>query len=287
RRRARVGGAHVPARGRARPARGRTRREPRGALPDRRAAAPRSGRRGRSARARVRRRHREREDRGLRPHPRARALTRFGDAVLRGRPRTRAPTISFLRSASRAKVSPATRLRVRARRSARRRSSGRRKQIRRSRECAVSRRGKDLFYLVEQRERGGRGQPEAAARRRAPSGTMTAKVRQWLGQPGGSRRAHESGAPVGFLVAAVGLAALGVGFALGRFLPRAEAPVDLTVRSETSGPRRPGPVEAKTSPGAGPAASPTASAADDLPKEKWEEVVSKRWFEVLRFPASQ
>src|SRR5690606_32262175 len=80
---------------------------------------------------------------------------------------------------------------------------------------------------------------------------------------------------------------LGVGFALGRFLPRAEAPVDLTVRSETSGPRRPGPVEAKTSPGAGPAASPTASAADDLPEEKWEEVVSKRWFEVLRFPASQ
>jgi hypothetical protein len=71
-------------------------------------------------------------------------------------------------------------------------------------------------------------------------------------------------------MAAVALLCLGLGFSLGRFLPRAAA-ADLS-RPEVPGPRRPGPIEA-----------PKGA----LSAEKETEELSTLAFALLRFPASQ
>ncbi len=156
----------------------------------------------------------------------------------------------------------------------------------------MSKRGKDLFYLLEQRESGTRRSealgateaPEATSRPAAAGtrGSLTATVRQWFGGVGG-RPARKRGArpepgtaPFGLIVAAVGLLALGVGFTLGRFLPRAETTPDLASRgTEGAAPRRPGPLDAdKPAPGA-------------IAAEKEEEILSNLFFDLLRFSAPQ
>jgi hypothetical protein len=75
------------------------------------------------------------------------------------------------------------------------------------------------------------------------------------------------------VVAAVGLLALGAGFALGRFLPRGGAGPELVTRVDGNAPRRPGPVETKQ---VGPAPG-------ELGPEKEEEILSNLFFQLLRF----
>ena len=148
----------------------------------------------------------------------------------------------------------------------------------------MSKRGKDLFYLLEQREQGVRSEEPEVRTRSTParsSGSLGASVRQWFAgggaRPARGRAASGSGspAPFGLIVSAVALLALGVGFALGRFLPKAPAAPELAARTESTAPRRPGPVEAQK------------PALGELTAEKEEESLSNRWFRLLQFDAPQ
>ena len=156
----------------------------------------------------------------------------------------------------------------------------------------MSKRGKDLFYLLEQREQGGRSEePQVRTRPARPTTSgLGASLRQWFGARmgaasptrSGKRKAAESAptAPFGLIIAAVALLALGVGFALGRFLPRAEVSPQLVTRPEGA-PRRPGPVQDQQ------VVKPGELAPGQLANEKEEESLSKRWFRLLTYSASQ
>lgn len=148
----------------------------------------------------------------------------------------------------------------------------------------MSKRSKDLFHLLEQREKEVRSDGEAPVARRQPArapAPLVERVRHWLGTAPatgrGSRRnvaGTPPAAPYGLVLAAVALLCLGAGFMLGRFLPRGVASATLDARGDE--PRRPGPVPQ-------PSASETAQPdPGELPAERVEEILSNRFFWVLK-----
>lgn len=161
----------------------------------------------------------------------------------------------------------------------------------------MSKRGKDLFYLLEQRERGGHADEPEARPRSAPGArgrsSLGTRVRHWFAGAGAGNKsgrapavAHPAAAPYGLVLAAVALVSLGVGFALGRFLPQAQAASDLAARGEGSAPRRPGPIDG---PGehAKEAAKPWPGPGAGIAAEKEEEILSNRFYRLLQFESAQ
>ncbi|MEZ5962679.1 MAG: hypothetical protein R3F56_02420 [Planctomycetota bacterium] len=161
----------------------------------------------------------------------------------------------------------------------------------------MSKRSKDLFHLLEQREREVREVGETSSSRRPPArtpGTVADRLRQWLGTAtppqGRGRRAPASAPPAvpyGLVLAAVALLCLGTGFALGRFLPRGPDAATLNAQNtnaQNTNARnderlRPGPVApASQNPATGPV-------GDELSAEKEEEVLSNRFYYLLSSPA--
>ncbi len=153
----------------------------------------------------------------------------------------------------------------------------------------MGKRSRDLFSLLEDREQNrtteGRTSQggETRPRRAAPAAEgFWASLRQMFGapdaRPAGRGRAAAAGLP-GIVLVAVALAFLGVGYGLGRWLPRADAGgQDLAARGggqpqpQVQEPRRPGPL---------------AATPGQLSPEKEAEILSNAFFMLLQFGAPQ
>jgi hypothetical protein len=158
----------------------------------------------------------------------------------------------------------------------------------------VSKRSKDLFHLLEQRELevGSSGSAPPVRRRQTRGPTSIAeRLRQWLGTapPPASGRgqgaARPAPAPVGLVLAAVALVSLGAGFLLGRFLPSSAAAATLTV-GQGADPLRPGPIEGEGA-DAGARRPAPRPGAGELSAEKEEETLSTHFFRLLTFSVDQ
>lgn len=156
----------------------------------------------------------------------------------------------------------------------------------------MGKRSRDLFSLLEEREQGNKaavGSGDGRRREAAPAaGGLWADLRKFFtsqpvaGRGASGRRGGVSPAMPGVLLAGVAVVCLGVGWGLGRWLPRGEAVgPDLAARGEAgkggAEPRRPGPL--------GPGAA--ASALGQLSPEKEVEILSNRFFVLLQFAAPQ
>jgi hypothetical protein len=138
-------------------------------------------------------------------------------------------------------------------------------------------RTKDLFRLLEERERAGR-QDRASSNGERGAAAMGNRVAQWAQDawqrvaPGDApRRPGRAGMRMsGVGIAATILASLGVGLLVGRAMPRTPATTELQARSPA--PQRPGPVGA-----------PADAGRDDKDAER----LSSFFYPVLRFDVSE
>ena len=151
----------------------------------------------------------------------------------------------------------------------------------------MGKRSRDLFSLLEEREQGNKatvGSGDGRRREAAPApGGLWADLRKFFtpqpasGRAASGRKGGVGAGMPGVLLAGVAVVCLGIGWGLGRWLPRADAvSPDLAARGEVSKggaePRRPGPLEA--TPG-------------QLSPEKEVEILSNQFFVLLQFAAPQ
>lgn len=155
----------------------------------------------------------------------------------------------------------------------------------------MGKRSRDLFSLLEEREQGNKsaGGSGDGHRREAASaaGSLWADLRRFftaqpVSGPAARRKSGVGSGVQGVLLAGVAVVCLGIGWGLGRWLPRSDAVgPDLAARGEAgkggAEPRRPGPL------GSGAA----EAAAGQLSPEKEVEILSNRFFVLLQFAAPQ
>lgn len=156
----------------------------------------------------------------------------------------------------------------------------------------MGKRSRDLFSLLEEREQGNKsavGSGDGRRRDSAPAaGGLWADLRKFFtaqpvsGRGAAGRKGGVGPGMPGVLLAGVAVVCLGIGWGLGRWLPRGDAASpDLAARAEAgkgaAEPRRPGPL--------GPGAAEVASG--QLSPEKEVEILSNRFFVLLQFAAPQ